>query len=290
MNENIYSLPIDNAITPYLSQRQLDQLPIIVVDHPQVRAAVALQGAHLLSWQPTGEKPVLWLSDNTPFETGVAIRGGVPICFPWFGPAAQPNHGFGRLMAWEFTSHSEQAQGITLTFTLRDNEQTRASWPNAFTVLARFHLSAQECQMELECHGDYSITSALHTYFEIGDINQIRISGLGEHFIDKVNDGKVSTQQGDLTFADRTDRIYTQPLSLSVIEDPALQRTIEVRHSHNSDVVAWNPGAELSRTISDITDDGYKTFVCVETAHVSQPFVATTHAPARLSTVIRLRK
>ncbi|WJM84034.1 D-hexose-6-phosphate mutarotase [Dickeya chrysanthemi] len=290
MNDKIYSLPIDNAITPHLSQRQLDQLPVIVVDHPQVRAAVALQGAHLLSWQPKGEQPVLWLSDNTPFENGVAIRGGVPICFPWFGPAAQPNHGFGRLLPWEFTSHSEDANGVTLAFTLRDSEQTRASWPHAFTVLARFHFSAEECRMELECHGDYSITSALHTYFQIGDISKIQISGLGNTFIDKVNDGKTDTQQGDLTFTTRTDRIYTQPAPVSLIEDPVLKRTIEVHHAHHSDVVAWNPGAELSRTISDMTDDGYQTFVCVETARVTQPFVATTQAPAQLTTTLRLRK
>ncbi|PWC20749.1 D-hexose-6-phosphate mutarotase [Brenneria roseae subsp. roseae] len=289
MNDKIFKLPITKQITPTISQRQLDQLPAIVVEHPQVRAAVTLQGAHLLRWQPTNEAPVLWLSDNTPFTEHVAIRGGVPICFPWFGPFAEPNHGFARLLPWEFTSHSEDGDGVQLAFTLRDNEQTRAVWPHEFTLIARFHLG-KECRIELEAHGDYSITSALHTYFEIGDISKISISGLGEQFIDKVNQGKLSTAQGDLVFTDRTDRIYTHPQSISVINDPALQRTIEVHHTHHSDVVSWNPGAELSHTISDMTDDGYKTFVCVETARINQPFTASVQSPARLTSVIRIKK
>ncbi|WP_192456880.1 D-hexose-6-phosphate mutarotase [Musicola keenii] len=290
MNDSIYSLPIIDTITAHISQRQLDQLPLIVVEHPKVRAAVALQGAHLLSWQPQGEAPVLWISENTPFEDGVAIRGGVPICFPWFGPVSQPNHGFGRLLPWEFTAHSEDEHGVTLSFTLRDTEQTLQAWPHEFTVVARFHLSQSECHMELEAHGNYSITSALHTYFQIGDIGKISVAGLGDTFIDKVNGGNTDFQQGDLVFTDRTDRIYTHPSSISRIQDPVLNRTIEVHHHHHSDVVAWNPGADLAKTISDMTETGSRTFVCVETAKVTQPFVATTQAPARLATTIRINK
>ncbi|MBN3253565.1 D-hexose-6-phosphate mutarotase [Pectobacterium brasiliense] len=289
MHNTMFSLPVTKQISATLTQRQLDQLPIIVVDHPEVRAAVALQGAHLLSWQPTNEEPVLWLSDNTPFTHHVAIRGGVPICFPWFGPFADPNHGFARLLPWEFTAHSEDEHGVQLTFTLQDNEETRKSWPHAFTLIARFKLG-KECGIELEAHGDYSITSALHTYFNIGDISNIRIAGLGESFIDKVDQGKLATQQGDLVFTERTDRIYTQPQDTSVVHDAVLKRAIEVHHTHHSDVVSWNPGAELSRTISDMTDEGYKTFVCVETARINQPFVASANAPARLATAIRIKK
>ncbi|MCL2895700.1 D-hexose-6-phosphate mutarotase [Brenneria tiliae] len=289
MNDKIFALPISKPVTATVSQRQLDQLPVIVVEHPQVRAAVALQGAHLLSWQPTGEAPVLWLSDNTAFTEQVAIRGGIPICFPWFGPFSSPNHGFARLLPWEFTSHSEDEHGVQLAFTLRDNAQTREYWPHEFTLIARFTLG-KESRIELEAHGDYSITSALHTYFHIGDIGRIAIGGLGEQFIDKVNQGEIAYQQGDLVFTGRTDRIYTHPQTISVINDPALQRTIEVHHAHHSDVVSWNPGAELSHTIGDMTDDGYKTFVCVETARINQPFTATLRSPARLSATLRIRK
>ncbi|MEE3649341.1 MULTISPECIES: D-hexose-6-phosphate mutarotase [unclassified Brenneria] len=288
MNDKIFELPVTQKITPAISRRQVEQLPVVVVDHPQVRAAVALQGAHLLSWQPTGQAPVLWLSGNTTFVEHVAIRGGIPICFPWFGPFAEPNHGFARLLPWELTSHSEDEHGVQLAFTLRDTAETRKIWPHEFTLIARFKLG-KTCHIELEAHGDYSITSALHTYFQIGDISKVAIRGLGDRFIDKVNQGKVTTQPGDLVFSDRTDRIYTHPQDISVINDPALQRTIEVHHAHHSDVVSWNPGAELSHTIGDMTDDGYKTFVCVETARIHQPFVATVQSPARLSATIYIK-
>lgn len=289
MNDKIFQLPITKQITSTISQRQLEQLPAIVVDHPQVRAAIALQGAHLVSWQPKGEAPVLWLSENTAFAEHVAIRGGIPICFPWFGPYAQPSHGFARVLPWEFTSYSEDDQGVELAFTLRDSAQTRASWPHEFTLIARFKLG-KTCHIELEAHGDYSMTSALHTYFQIGDISKISVSGLGERFIDKVNQGQESQQQGDLVFTGRADRIYTHAQDISVIHDPELQRTIEVQHGNYSDVVAWNPGAELSHTMGDMTDEGYKTFVCVETARINQALRATVQSPARLSTHIRIKK
>lgn len=83
MINKIFALPVIEQLTPVLSRRQLDDLDLIVVDHPQVKASFALQGAHLLSWKPVGEEEVLWLSNNTPFKTGVALRGGVPICWPW---------------------------------------------------------------------------------------------------------------------------------------------------------------------------------------------------------------
>lgn len=82
MQDKLFSQPVITQITPYLSQRQTGELPMIVVNHPKVRAAITLQGAHLVAWQPSGEKPVIWLSDKTPFSTGKAIRGGVPICWP----------------------------------------------------------------------------------------------------------------------------------------------------------------------------------------------------------------
>lgn len=289
MNEKVFTLPVTEQITPYISQRQLDELPVIVVSHPKVRAAVTLQGAHLLAWQPSGEQPVIWLSNNAPFRNGTAIRGGVPICWPWFGPAGEPMHGFARNQPWTLSAHNEDDSGVMLTFTLTDSEQTRRLWPHAFTLIARFKLGA-ECEMELESHGDYQAHAALHTYFQIGDIATVQIGGLGIPYIDKVLQGTTGEQQGDLTFPGRVDRIYTQPAAFSLIHDPALQRTIEVHHHYHSDVVSWNPGAELSCSMADMPNDGYKTMVCVETARVSQPLVAAPEAPARLAMTIRCRK
>lgn len=288
MNEKIFTLPVTEQISPYISQRQLDELPVVVVSHPKVRAAISLQGAHLLAWQPSGEKPAIWLSNNTPFKKGNAIRGGVPICWPWFGPVAKPSHGFARNQPWSLTAHDEDENGVILTFTLKDNEQTRSLWPHAFTLIVRFKLG-EECEIELESHGDYQATAALHTYFQIGDIAQVNVAGLGEPYIDKVAGGSEARQVGDVTFVGQTDRVYTKPDAYSLIKDASLRRTIEVHHHHMSDVIAWNPGVELSCSMADMPNDGYKTMVCVETGRVSKPLVAAGEQPARLAVTFRIR-
>ncbi|STW07711.1 aldose 1-epimerase family protein YeaD [Klebsiella grimontii] len=188
MINKIFALPVIEQLTPVLSRRQLDDLELIVVDHPQVKASVALQGAHLLSWKPAGEEEVLWLSGNTPFKNGVALRGGVPICWPWFGPSAQPglpSHGFARNLPWALKGHDEDDKGAVLTFELKSSEATRQYWPHEFTLLARFKLG-KTCEIELEAHGEFETTSALHTYFNVGDIAAVKVSGLGERYIDKV--------------------------------------------------------------------------------------------------------
>ncbi|KID05258.2 D-hexose-6-phosphate mutarotase [Hafnia alvei] len=287
MSEKIFTLPVQEQITPYISQRQIGELPVVVVNHPKVRAAVTLQGAHLLTWQPSGEKPVLWLSSETAFKNGVAIRGGIPICWPWFGPAGQPAHGFARNLPWTLTAHDEDESGVILTFTLEQSAESKKHWPHDFCLIARFKLG-EVCEMELESHGEYEYTAALHTYFNIGDITQIDVSGLGSPYIDKVNPG-TGEQQGNLTFATRTDRIYTKPEPFSVITDKALQRVIEVHHHNNTDVVAWNPWSELSVSMADMPNDGYKTMVCVETAHVTSPMKASANTPSRLSVTLRAR-
>ncbi len=287
LSEKIFTLPVQEQITPYISQRQIGELPVVVVNHPKVRAAVTLQGAHLLTWQPSGEKPVLWLSSETAFKNGLAIRGGIPICWPWFGPAGQPAHGFARNLPWTLTAHDEDESGVILTFTLEQSAESKKHWPHDFCLIARFKLG-EVCEMELESHGEYEYTAALHTYFNIGDITQIDVSGLGSPYIDKVNPG-TGEQQGNLTFATRTDRIYTKPEPFSVITDKALQRVIEVHHHNNTDVVAWNPWSELSVSMADMPNDGYKTMVCVETAHVTSPMKASANTPSRLSMTLRAR-
>ncbi len=290
MHDTLFALPVKEQLSSSVSLRQLDQLPVIVIDHPRVRAAVTLQGAHLVAWQPAGEEAVLWLSDASAFKDGVAIRGGIPVCWPWFGKVASPNHGFARILPWQLSEHQENDQQVTLTLTLHDSAATEQYWPKPFTLKAIFVLG-KTCSVTLEAQGDFQNTTALHSYFNIGDITKVSISGLGGSYIDKVKNGVTARQTGDLTFTGaEVDRVYTGPEPVSLIHDPLLKRVIEVHHHNYSDVVAWNPGAELVKQIGDITDEGYKTYVCVETARVNDPLVAAPSAPARLSTVISLRK
>lgn len=288
MSDPIFDLPVKQTLAEHITLRQLDELPLVVVDHPKVRAAITLQGAHLIAWQPNGEQPVLWLSEASAFSEGVAIRGGVPICWPWFGKVASPNHGFARILPWQLTEHQQDENQVKLSFTLSDSAQTEPLWPHSFTLSAHFTLG-ESCSIELVAEGDYQTSAALHSYFSIGAIEQIRVSGLGKRYIDKVKGGIDAEQQGDLTFNGEVDRIYTAAEATSQIHDPKLKRTIDIEHQHYSDVVAWNAGQALSHTISDFTDSGYQTYVCVETARVNQPLISKPGQPATLATVIKLR-
>lgn len=289
MQDKLFSLPVMTQITPYLSQRQVGDLPAIVISHPKVRAAITLQGAHLIAWQPSGEKPVIWLSDKTPFSPGKAIRGGVPICWPWFGPAGEPAHGFARNQTWTLSAHDENDEGVILTFVLESNAQTKKLWPHDFTLFARFRLG-QHCEIELEAHGDFEATAALHSYFTVADIAEVEVSGLGKTYIDKVENNVQGTSEGKQRYPGRVDRIFTQAEDCSVIHDKAGQRLIEVYHHHHSDVVTWNPGVELSCSMADMANDGYRTLVCVETARINTPLRSAGEKPARLGTTFRLRK
>ena len=178
MSEDVFALPVLEQLSAYVSVRRLGELAVVVVDHPRVRAAVALQGAHLVAWQPAGEEPVIWLSDVTAFEEGVAIRGGVPVCWPWFGPAGKPAHGFARTSTFELDSHSTDELGAQLALRLRADERTKGLWPHEFELLVRFTLG-QACEITLEAHGDFESTGALHSYFNVGDISGVSVSGLG---------------------------------------------------------------------------------------------------------------
>ncbi|WP_017346313.1 D-hexose-6-phosphate mutarotase [Pantoea sp. A4] len=288
MHDTLFSLPVVKQISPYLSLRQKDELPLLIINHPLVRAAIATQGAHLLAWQPAGEKPVLWLSEKTPFQSGKALRGGVPICWPWFGPAGNPAHGFARTQTWTLSAHNADEKGVMLTFVLESNAQTQKLWPHEFTLIARFRLG-QHCEIELEAHGEFSATAALHSYFNVADIKQVEVSGLGPHFIDKVNADAEGQSEGKQRYPGRIDRIFTQPADCSVIHDGAGARAIEIYHHYQSDVVTWNPGPELSCSMADMSNDGYKTMVCVETARIHEPLISAAERPARLASTFRLR-
>lgn len=289
MQDKLFSLPVVTQISPYLSQRQVGELPAIIVSHPKVRAALTLQGAHLIAWQPSGEQPVLWLSDKSQFAAGKAIRGGVPICWPWFGPAGEPAHGFARNQPWTLSAHDENEDGVMLTLVLESNAQTLKLWPHEFTLIARFRLG-QHCEIELEAHGDFEATAALHSYFTVSDISGVEVSGLGNSYIDKVNQGEIGSSDGKQRYPGRIDRIFTAAEDCSVINDPAAQRQIEVYHHHHSDVVTWNPGVELSCSMADMPNEGYKTMVCVETARINKPLRSAGEKPARLATTFRLKK
>ncbi|ELX8378055.1 D-hexose-6-phosphate mutarotase [Providencia vermicola] len=287
MHDTLFALPVIKQLSAYISQRQLGELPLIIISHPKVRGAVSIQGAQLIDWQPHGQKPCIWLSSESAFKAGTAIRGGIPICWPWFGPAGSPSHGFARILPWQFTAHNEHEDGVILTFTLTDNDYTRKLWPHEFTLILRMKLG-ETCELELESYGDFDTTAAMHTYLNVGDIHKTTVYGLGGHYFDKVSDREVYADK-PLKITAHTDRIYSEPEEYSLVRDDCWSRTIEIHHYHNSDVVCWNPWAELSCSMQDMPNNGYKQMVCVETARINQPMKSESQHPARLSLVMMTR-
>lgn len=290
MSQSLFKLPVEEQLTPFISLRQQDQLPLIIITHPTFQAAVALQGAQLISWQPMTEEPVIWLSENTDFYPGKAIRGGVPVCWPWFGTQGKPAHGFARTQTWDLLAHDEDDNKVSLTFELKDNKQTRKLWPHSFSLILKLWITRQQCDLELEAWGDFESTTALHSYFTVSDSRKVRVFGLGDSYIDQVLANQLGHLLGPQTYPDRIDRIFTAPEACSRIEDEQFNRQIEIHHQYHSDVVTWNPGQALSLSMNDMTNEGFQNMVCVETARINQPLISQCNEPARLAVTFRIAK
>lgn len=287
MPNDLYALPIVRSLSPAVTLRQQGDIPLIVITHQHCQAIIALQGAQLLQWQPDDQPPVLWLSPQTAFQKGQPIRGGIPFCWPWFGQAGQPAHGFARNKLWTLISTEETEREVSVTLQLKSDADTLALWPHDFTLTAQFHLG-NYCDVMLEAQGDFSTTAALHSYFAVSDLDAVVVDGLGPVYEDKVS-GETLNQTDPLRFSERTDRIYPQPEPITTLQDAQWQRTVQLQHHNHSDVVAWNPGAELSRSMQDVPDDGYRHFVCLETARIGQPLVSSADKAGALSLTINVQ-
>lgn len=283
MQSSLFELPVVEQLSPFCSLRVQGDLTLLIIEHPEFRAAFSLQGGQLIAWQPLNQPPVIWLSDNTEFTQGKAIRGGVPICWPWFGPVGKPSHGFARISVWELGECHETAQWVKVSMQLTQTADTREIWPHDFTLALEASLSAESCELTLRIEGEIESTAALHSYFQVGDSEAVSVSGLGTTYIDKVKGNVLGSQHREQTYHGEVDRIFTHPAPESILHDSLLKREIRIHHRGNSDVVTWNPGATLSQSMADMSDEGYKTMVCVETARISQPFITSCTSSAELT-------
>lgn len=245
-------------------------------------ATVALQGAHVLTWQPKGQKPVIWLSKAAKFVPGKSVRGGVPICWPWFGPhatdATYPGHGFARTIPWSLLDARKLPDGrVRLEFAPELNDAARTQWPHASSVKYSVTLG-QELVVALATKniGDtpFVLGQALHTYFVVGDIRQASVAGLeGRAHIDKVAGGKRRKQKGAVTFTGETDRIYLDTAGCCGIVDPVLKRTILITSTGSRSTVVWNPWEEKAAKMGDFGKEGPWKMVCVETANAADDVI-----------------
>lgn len=256
------------SLSSSVKQSKFGELPILTITHKTCSAAVALQGAHLLFWQPTTEStPVIWLSKNTFFKKGNPIRGGVPVCWPWFSKLGDPMHGFARLVEWTLESCNEDDNGVDLVLSLTNNQQTEPFFTKPFNVCLTIHIG-KICQVTLSCKGDFEATSALHSYFGIDNINNVVVKGLGETYQERLAVENKPSVVGELTFNQEVDRIYTNANHIITITDG--HRTIQLTNTNASDIVTWNPWIEKAKSMADFSDEEYKSMVCVETSCINK--------------------
>jgi glucose-6-phosphate 1-epimerase len=251
-------------------------LPKVLITTPAARGEIYLHGAQVTSWTPAGHADALFVSAASRWEPGRAIRGGIPICFPWFGNRAgdpqAPAHGFVRTRAWTLDSIAEGAAGITITVTTESDEQTRARWPFEFRLRLRATFGpVLDVEIAAANTGGASLTfeEALHAYYAVGDVSAVRIAGLdGVRYLDKVDGGSERLQRGEISIAGETDRVYSNTTSATAIHDPALKRRIHVGKSHSQSTVVWNPWIDKARALADLQDDDWTRMVCVEAGNV----------------------
>ncbi|WP_171013731.1 D-hexose-6-phosphate mutarotase [Chitinivorax sp. B] len=253
-------------------------LGLIDIDHPRFTAKVALQGAQLLAFQPVGRPPLLWLSSRAQFRPGKAIRGGIPLCWPWFGPHSSnpqlPAHGFARTTPWKLEEATGDDESVTLVFTLVDDVQTRMLWPHAFAAQLIMRLGG-ECQMQFSVKNrddqPVAMSFALHSYFPVQDIDQVVVDGLdGAQYLDKVDDMVRKQQAGPVRFSDEVDRVYLNTTGPFHIIDQAAAHQIDISAQGCDSTIIWNPWQVKAAQIADMQAEDYRHMLCVECGNTAE--------------------
>ncbi|MCM2678280.1 D-hexose-6-phosphate mutarotase [Echinimonas agarilytica] len=262
------------ANTTGISFSQSDSgLTFIHVANDQAQAKVCVHGGHVCEFQPIGEKPVIWMSEDVVYKEGKAIRGGVPVCWPWFGPhstdTSLPQHGFARNQHWTIAHIENRANGQTLVeLILTETDSSLAIWPHAFELKISIVVGIElEMNLTSTNTGDSPMVvgGALHTYFVVGDIAETEITGLDQTvFDDKVSSEDQIIQKGGVLIDQEVDRVYLDTDTTCVIHDGQNDRNIEVSKSGSHTTVVWNPWIEKSQELGDFNDNGYLTMVCIE--------------------------
>jgi glucose-6-phosphate 1-epimerase len=252
---------------------------------------IAIPGAQVLSWTPAGQEPVVWLSPVARFAPGKSLRGGAPVCWPWFGPHPQdpdkPAHGFARNRDWDVHEVANLAGGTLIVMGFVPDGTERAMWPHdaelTLTVILgeqlTFDLTTKNTGSE-----SISLTQAIHTYFRVGDVDAVRVEGLeGCEYIDKTGGNARIRQEGPILIDREVNRIYLGCPGEADILDRSLHRRIRVTKEGSTSYVVWNPWAETAAKFGDMGEDGYRHMLCVETTNAASD--AVTVAPGGICTL-----
>jgi glucose-6-phosphate 1-epimerase len=241
-------------------------------------AEVYLHGGHVTHFQPRGAAPVLFLSAESRFGPTAAIRGGIPVIFPWFGGRADdpkaPAHGFARTAEWEVESIERAGGGVTAVLRLTPDASTQASWPHRFVLRERIDVGPAlgvALVVENTGSGPFDFEAALHTYLAIGDVREASVTGLaGTTYIDKTAGmARKVVGAAPLRLTAETDSVFLGTPAACVLDDPGGGRRIVVEKEGSATTVVWNPWADKARAMSDLGDDEWRRMICIETANAA---------------------
>ncbi|RKF19585.1 D-hexose-6-phosphate mutarotase [Alginatibacterium sediminis] len=290
---NIASLNLIKKHHLFLSEYQdADQQCYFFVETPFAELYIASHGAHVLSYKPKDQAELLWLSDTSAFTPNKAIRGGVPICWPFFGPykgqitglETAPNHGFARTQTWELSNFESLDDEFVMLWRLPNAELQQIL---GFEFEVEYKVSVgKQLKLELTTRNlsqdNIVIGGALHSYFN-ADITSLRVDNLANHYLDSVD--KKSKQQQIFSLSPQTDRIY--PSNDKVISLRDQHHQVSIENIGNDSVVVWNPGHDLASGMADVHENAEQQYLCVESAQSSIDFVIKPGTSHSLIQVIR---
>jgi len=282
----------DNQYGQVNSVKIADNIDGLVIEHQHCNAKVSLHGGQVLSWQPKGQQPVFWLSKSAKYQSDKAIRGGVPLCWPWFGAHHNDlenqagNHGFARQQSWKIDNIDISEGFVTVVLSWQGDKMHRL-FPISCQLKQTLVFGKdfnQNLEMVNLSADDVEYTTALHSYFQVSHPQNVKIKQLTTlDFEDKLT-GKFNKAEAFVNGVGPVDRIYhndkEQP-SMRIVDD-GWQRVIEITSQNTTQWVFWNPGEEVANNMTDIHNNGEQEFVCMEPAN-TQPQVLLAHSSKVIS-------
>ncbi|TDP62537.1 glucose-6-phosphate 1-epimerase [Roseateles toxinivorans] len=240
------------------------------------RATVMLQGGHVVAWQPAGGVEQLYCSPTAVFASGKAVRGGIPVCFPQFGPRGPlPQHGFARTLPWQLMMAEQGKDDALCVLRLTDSDDTRKIWPHAFVLELTVRISGRRIDLELACENTGELPlefmAALHSYLRLEDLTDARLHGLqGLSYEDMVAGKKDQVETADaLRVSGEVDRVYAHATRALMLREP--KHALRIEQEEFTDVVVWNPWSDRCVALPDMPDDDYHQMLCVEAARINVP-------------------
>lgn len=259
-------------------------IPVVDIQNEQASATISLQGAHLLCWAPTDQDDLIWLSGDAVFSPGKSVRGGIPVCWPWFGAHASntsyPAHGFARTVEWQVVRTEDLSSSETrITFQLDTAKLSRAiqkMWPQSTLLEYRLTIGkALTLELKTSNNSDQVmiIGQALHTYFNVSDVTSTTVYGLdGKDYLDKPDSFKRKTQVDAITIDNEVDRVYLQTSDDIIIDNQKRKILINKQGSHTT--VVWNPWKDVAAKMGDLGEKGYLEMLCLESANAADDTVS----------------